>query len=417
MSSKGGYAAAPPPRQGGDRFYNPPAFRRHHHHQTLLQQQQQMLQRQLLQQQQQQQQHHLQLQQHRLLQRRTAPTPEYSPAAEAEARDDADASSTEVALSVPPSVGRGSALRVTNLDRLMESVTPFIEARGSLEANVRGQRAREVDSLPFYHLADLWEFFSEWSYYGAGVPLLLHGKDRIEQYYVPFLSGIELYVDPSNPASRLGGVNEEIDAESDRRAKSSFSATMRGLNTLSLGDKSVINSSGSEVARSRGKPVFQFLEHEQPYNRRPLADKISLLVSQYPELSKFKSCDLLPSSWICVAWYPIYRIPIGPTLQDLDASFLTFHSLSTQPKSYSPPRFHAPNTRNIRGFADPTPKISLPVFALASYKLKGSIVSPSGPHECEQENSLLQAADKWLNGLEVMLPDYQFFRAHNSHRR
>ncbi|GER42765.1 hypothetical protein STAS_19574 [Striga asiatica] len=333
MSSKGGYAAAPPPpRQGGDRFYNPPAFRRDHH-QTLLQQQQ-MLQRQLLQQQQQQ---HLQLQQHRLMQRRAAPAPEYSPAAEAEARDDADASSTEVALSVPPSVGRGSALSVTNLDRLMESVTPFIVARGLLEVNARGQRAREVDSLPFYYLEDLWEFFSEWSYYGAGVPLLLHGKDRIEQYYVPFLSGIQLYVDPSNPASRLGGPNEEIDAKSyrlmsgagssdsaiDGRAKSSFS---------SLGDKSVINSVGSEVAHSHGQPVFQFLEHEQPYNRRPLADKISLLVSQYPELSKFKSCDLLPSSWICVAWYPIYRIPIGPTLQDLDASFLTFHSLSTQPK-------------------------------------------------------------------------------------
>ena len=27
--------------------------------------------------------------------------------------------------------------------------------------------------------------------------------------------------------------------------------------------------------------------------------------------------------------YPIYRIPTGPTLKDLDACFLTFHSLST----------------------------------------------------------------------------------------
>lgn len=27
--------------------------------------------------------------------------------------------------------------------------------------------------------------------------------------------------------------------------------------------------------------------------------------------------------------YPIYRIPMGPTLKDFDACFLTYHSLST----------------------------------------------------------------------------------------
>ncbi|KAI3449435.1 hypothetical protein Pfo_006100 [Paulownia fortunei] len=422
MSSKGGYTAAPP-RQGGDRFYNPPAVRRH---QQILLQQQQMMQRQLLQQQQQQ-------QQQRQLQRRATVRPESSSAAEAEKRNDADDSSTVVALSVPPSVSPASTLNVTNLDRLMESVTPFIQARYLSEVNARGWRMREVDSHPFFYLEDLWESFNEWSVYGAGVPLLLNGKDPIEQYYVPFLSGIQLYIDPSKPSTRLRGPTEEIDAESyrltsgagssdsegDRRAKSVLNLNMQRLSRLSLGDKSVINSASSEadIANSPGPPLFQFMEYEQPYNRRPLSDKISLLASQYPELSKCRSCDLLPTSWICVAWYPIYRIPIGPTLQDLDASFLTFHSLSTQSRSNCPPQIHSANTRTIRGIADPTAKISLPVFALASYKLKGSIVSPCGPHECEQENSLLQAADNWLRCLEVMLPDYQFFRAHYSHRR
>ncbi|GER35196.1 hypothetical protein STAS_11453, partial [Striga asiatica] len=301
MSSRGGYAAAPPPppRQSGDRFYNPPAVRRHHHHQMILQQQQQqMLQRQLLQQQQQ-----------HLLQRRAAPAParetssEAEAEAEAEARRDADASSTAAALSIPPSVGRGPTLDVTNLDRLMESVTPFVEARYSLEVNARGRGAREVDSLPFYYLEDLWDFFSEWSYYGAGVPLLLNGKDRIEQYYVPFLSGIQLYVDPSNPSSRVGGTNKEINAGSSDPKRDSRANSMQGLNMTSLGNTSVISSAGPEVAHARGPPSFQFLEYEPPYNRRPLADKIGSLVLQYPELSKCKSCDLLPSSWICVAWY------------------------------------------------------------------------------------------------------------------
>lgn len=62
--------------------------------------------------------------------------------------------------------------------------------------NGKGWRTQESDVQPYYCLGDLWESFREWSVYGAGVPLLLNGKDSIMQYYVPFLSGIQLYVDP-----------------------------------------------------------------------------------------------------------------------------------------------------------------------------------------------------------------------------
>jgi hypothetical protein len=82
--------------------------------------------------------------------------------------------------------------------------------------------------------------------------------------------------------------------------------------------------------------------------------QISKLARRFPELSTLRSCELSPASWISVAWYvehfhmvfvcaermsadrhprlddfryPIYRIP---TLSDLDACFLTYHSLSTQ---------------------------------------------------------------------------------------
>lgn len=47
-------------------------------------------------------------------------------------------------------------------------------------------------------LGDLWEAFKEWSAYGAGVPLLLNNTDGVVQYYVPYLSGIQLYgMEPS----------------------------------------------------------------------------------------------------------------------------------------------------------------------------------------------------------------------------
>lgn len=50
---------------------------------------------------------------------------------------------------------------------------------------------------PYFLLDDLWEAYKEWSAYGAGVPLVLDGCDGVVQYYVPYLSAIELYGDSS----------------------------------------------------------------------------------------------------------------------------------------------------------------------------------------------------------------------------
>ncbi|KAG5567786.1 hypothetical protein RHGRI_003088 [Rhododendron griersonianum] len=414
MSGSGGFAVSR--THGGDRFYNPPPVRR----QQLLLQQEKLQRQQLL-----------------------RPV-KSDAAAEAENRTDSDDSTTTLSKPTPSVCSSSSSpprpppADVTNLDRLVESVTPFIPARLSPEVNGKGWRTRESDVQPYYCLGDLWESFREWSVYGAGVPLLLNGKDSIMQYYVPFLSGIQLYVDPRARIRRPGEESDvessretssagSSDCEAERRAKSVVDGSCshqklvnlnsQRMNGLSLREKSVMSSSSdeAEMSSSPGTLLFEFLEHEQPYNRRPLTDKVSLLASQFPDL---RSCDLLPSSWISVAWYPIYRIPMGPTLRDLDASFLTFHSLSTRSTSNGRWRFHGASGRKVHGAGiDASPNISLPAFGLASYKLKGSILTPTGPDECEQENSLLQSADNWLRSLQVTLPDYQFFLAHYSQWR
>lgn len=426
MSGSGSFAVSR--SHGDDRFYNPPAMRR----QQQQQQQQQQLQKQ-------------QQQQKQPLQRAAKVEAAAAAVAEVGNRTDSDDSTNTATLSKTPSVCSASPPRppinVTNLDRLMESVTPFVPAQHFSEVNVRGRRTREAEPNQYYCLGDLWEAFSEWSVYGVGVPILLNGKDSIIQYYVPFLSGIQLYVDPSKPSSRirLGG---EGDAESSRETSSGGSSdceverrsisssdglrnqhslvnlNAQRLNRLSLSGKAVMGSLSdeSEISKSLGQLMFEYLEHEQPHHRRPLADKIAVLASQFPELKKCRSSDLLPSSWISVAWYPIYRIPMGPTLRDLDASFLTFHALSTQSRALSTgqPRYHGATGKKVLGNVNAYSRISLPVFGLATYKLKSSILSPCGPHESEQENSLLQAADSWLRLLHVILPDYQFFRLHYS---
>ena len=113
-----------------------------------------------------------------------------------------------------------------------------------------------------------------------------------------------------------------------------------------------------------------------------------------------------------VAWYPIYRIPTGPTLKDLDACFLTYHPLHTPVTGIGDsqvPTVVYPNAM------DGVPNISIPTFAMASYKLKGSIWMQNGLSESQVVNSLLQAADNWLRLLQVNHPDYQFFISHSTY--
>lgn len=78
-------------------------------------------------------------------------------------------------------------------------------------------------------------------------------------------------------------------------------------------------------------------------------------------------------------------------------------------------RLDAPGGRKAYGAV--ASKIALPVFGLASYKLIGSILTPSEPHEWQQANSLLLDAHNWLRSLQVNLPDFQFFVSHNSQWR
>ncbi|XP_059440512.1 uncharacterized protein LOC132172960 isoform X2 [Corylus avellana] len=391
MSNSGGFALTR--THGSDRFYNPPPVRRQQ--QLLLQQQRQL--------------------------RRAVKSENRVESGESETRTDSD----ESTLSRPNSACSSSPPRqadLTNLDRVMESVTPFVPAQFFSETRGKGWRTHEADIHPSFSLGDLWESFREWSVYGVGVPLLLNGNDSVKQYYVPYLSGIQLYTDPH----RLRKPGEDSDAESSRETSSAGSSDceaerraksvvdgMRGphnpmtlnsqrMSRLTLRDKPPLNSSSdeAEVCSSPGPLVFEYFEQEQPHHRPPLYDKVSNLASQFPELRLYKSCDLLPASWLSVAWYPIYRIPVGPTLQSLDASFLTFHSLSTNSRIKNQPQFHASSGRMVYG-VDASSKISLPVFGLASYKLRGSILTPSGAYECQQANSLLQAADNWLRRLQL----------------
>ena len=58
-------------------------------------------------------------------------------------------------------------------------------------------------------------------------------------------------------------------------------------------------------------------------------DECKPLAAGEPRLMSLTSDELHPASWVSIAWYPIYRIPVGRSLRDLSACFLTYHALST----------------------------------------------------------------------------------------
>ncbi|KAF1860903.1 hypothetical protein Lal_00000317 [Lupinus albus] len=258
----------------------------------------------------------------------------------------------------------------TNFDRILDSFTPFVPAQFSNEHGMKGHRTlHHSNADSSFSLEDLWELFTESGAYGVEVPLIVNGSDPIQQYYVPYLSAIQLY-------------EEEKRIDESSKEAASIDIYSQKLSRLNLREGTTMSSSTYET-------------------------EVSALASEFPNLKKYRSSDLSPSSWFSVAWYPIYRIPVGATLKSLDASFLTFHLLSTNSRSRN--QLHrASSGRKVQGVHRSLNR-SLPIFGLASCKYKGSVLSPDGASEWEQVNALLQAAADWLQSLQAKHPDYEYF--------
>ncbi|KAL5209241.1 hypothetical protein ABZP36_004864 [Zizania latifolia] len=306
-----------------------------------------------------------------------------------------------------------------NLERFLTSTTPSVPFQFLPKMSLKMWRTGDsMNASPYFCLEDLWESFREWSAYGAGVPLVLNGSDSVTQYYVPYLSAIQLYVDPSRPASRTRRPGDEsdgeyVDASSESSSENDVDQTRVSSVEVTHGlENGVLQTDDAEVYASASSPMFQYLERDPPYCREPLTDKVSILASRFPALKAFKSCDLLPSSWMSVAWYPIYRIPIGPTLEDLDACFLTFHCLATPSKDSDTTTPACPGFGGISSCTNATGKLSLPAFGLSSYKLRSSIWASDGT-QGQRFTSLMEEAGNWLNCVQVEHPDFRFFHIHS----
>ncbi|KAG9452694.1 hypothetical protein H6P81_005598 [Aristolochia fimbriata] len=325
----------------------------------------------------------------------------------------------------------------SNLECFLNCTTPSVPSQFLPETGLRSLNRLwhpwERESVEYFKLDDLWACYDEWSAYGAGVPILLKGEEEtVVQYYVPYLSAIQIFTS-SGTLSNSRNLKEESEAEGDSYSCSDIwsdeSETTDDQKQYwkwghaSPDDDQICSSTMVTEQESLWRHLndrlgflyFQYFERSAPYCRVPLSDKIQGLSKMFPGLKTLKSVELSPASWMAVAWYPIYHIPTGRSVKDLSACFLTYHTLSSSYQDGDETKGSDHGGEDGKGHDNGGRRYyhgrtALPPFGVATYKLHGSLWIP-GEKGRDQERlvALLSAADSWLKQLRVQHHDFNYF--------
>ncbi|KAH9792550.1 hypothetical protein KPL71_004167 [Citrus sinensis] len=292
----------------------------------------------------------------------------------------------------------------SNLDCFLHCTTPITEMRDLNSL----WHPWEREKVEYFTLGDLWNCYDEWSAYGAGVPIVLGNGETLVQYYVPYLSAIQIFTS----SSCVNGLREETDDSETRDLFSDSCSEESEMEKLWRWDGCSSEEGGCDqdnllhLNDRLGYLYFQYFERSTPYGRVPLMDKITGLARRYPGLMSLRNVDLSPASWMAVAWYPIYHIPMGRTIKDLSTCFLTYHTLSSSFQDMD----LDDDIENDERKRKEGEGISLPPFGLATYKMQGNVwVSGNCGRDQERLVSLLSVADSWLKQLRVQHHDFNYF--------
>ncbi|KAM0049526.1 hypothetical protein Hdeb2414_s0008g00286951 [Helianthus debilis subsp. tardiflorus] len=92
-------------------------------------------------------------------------------------------------------------MQPSNLESFIDSTTPVLPSRTLPKSEAmklnRLWHPFETEEVEFFTLSDVWNRFDEWSAYGAGVPVNIGEDQMIVQYYVPYLSAIQIFTSSS----------------------------------------------------------------------------------------------------------------------------------------------------------------------------------------------------------------------------
>ncbi|KAJ3672255.1 hypothetical protein LUZ60_006976 [Juncus effusus] len=300
----------------------------------------------------------------------------------------------------------------SNLETFLSSVTPSVPLFSLSKSNFKEPSSLfhpdSRDLVDCFSLEDLWDWYNECSAYGLGVPLSLNTKDNIVQYYVPYLSAIQIYTSksvlstsPRNNNSLSTNEESESDSWSDDSEKLSKSwDTVSSSDDLAFDSDAFGNVTNNNSKERFGNLYFNFVEWDSPYERIPLFDKINELSKDHPGLMSFKSAELSPASWMSIAWYPIYHVPTRGNLKEMTTCFLTYHTISS---------LFQDSTLDEKEIKTEK-QMSLSPFGLATYKMQGSVWRDL--EASRRISTLHSAADSWLKQLGVHHHDFNFFSNH-----
>ncbi|KAI4319802.1 hypothetical protein MLD38_033357 [Melastoma candidum] len=304
----------------------------------------------------------------------------------------------------------------SNLDCFLRIITPVVRSQLLPKSEVRDLNSFwhpwEREKVECFRLEDLWECFDEWSAYGAGVPIVINDEESLVQYYVPYLSAIQIFTSLSS----LNRLREEAEAREceTRESSSDICSEENDSDKSRISDGCSSDDGGFEQHNARhpnerlGHLYLQYYEKSAPYARVPLTDKINELTRRYLGLKSLRNVDLSPASWMAVAWYPIYHIPMGRTIKDLSTCFLTYHTLSSSFQDTDLGDEIDSGNGKVKG-KEGEGRSSLQPFGLATYKMQGNVwVSGSG-QDHDRLTSLLSVADSWLKQLAVQHHDFNYF--------
>ncbi|KAL9432500.1 hypothetical protein AB3S75_027520 [Citrus x aurantiifolia] len=315
----------------------------------------------------------------------------------------------------------------SNLENFIHCVTPKLPSRShppqSCIHELKSQcQPTDKEIVEYFTLGDLWNCYCEWSAYGTGTPVVLSNGEEITQYYVPYLSAIQIYTNKSlvasrNPREDTDVVELESDSWSDDSGSDKLSRSLSNNSSRTwdgISEDSSVEQDGSWLMTNKlGHLYFQYFEMASPYWRVPLTDKITELARNHPGLTTLKSVDLSPASWMAVAWYPIYHIPSRKNEKDLSTCFLTYHTLSSIFQDNSCCSEVADRTEG-KPKRTSSSKIALTPFGLATYKMLGDLWLNPDTSDQERILDLFNAADSWLKQLSVHHHDFKFFACHSN---
>lgn len=325
----------------------------------------------------------------------------------------------------------------SNLESFLHSVTPIVPSKPVPQSymydlnSLQKPGAKEITE--YFTLGDLWQCYDEWSAYGVGTPVVLNNGDNVLQYYVPYLSAIQIYTNVSsatlrNPSDDIGEMEFEFESSSNDGENDKLSRTLSNNSSKAWDSTSADSSIDHEGLWSmrdyHGGLYFEYYATCSPYCRIPLMDKITEFTQNYPGLVTLRSIDLSAASWMAVAWYPIYHIPTKGNVKDLSASFLTFHTLSStfqevgnDDEDLWSSNIHCSGllTEQVGGKSEGKERgrISLPPFGLATYKMQGHMWKNPDTFDCVRLKDLVGAAGSWLKQLNVQHHDFNFFTSHS----